>query len=618
MHGGLAEGRAGTDAPPLLPLPMDILEGFERAAKDAGAFALDVEATGLNPRRDRLICISVAVGDKTWIAPFSPLEEAIPIVAARDWFNDHILNDTNLSIVIHNAKFDIAILRSHGFVVMNKIVDTMVCEWLVNEMGAAPPMADHGIFGLKDLIKKYFGEERPTFKEVKDLLFIAPKDFIQYARDDARDHWRLWKNIEEPALKKEGAGIQKLFYDMEMPLIPVLMEMESSGLFINTDLMSGLIKAESKKVLKLQNKVWKEAGENFNASSPEQMSRVLFDKLKIPPEKIPETQKSNSQCRIYSTNEKYLKQIRKKHKIVPLLEEFRKSKKNLDGFLLPLLSKARAEETCRIYPSFKQTGTKIGRLSSSNPNGQNLPREGGVRDCVCAPPGSILCVGDLNQVELRILAHQVNDPEIIQAYLSGGDFHKLVETELQVERNVAKVVNFGVLYGFSIPSLAQFLGVSFKKAESIYNRWQERFKSVGTYRQKVHWKAMKQGFVETLFGRRRRFFGVAMDEYALRQSFHFTISGSAADVIKLGMVNLHKELEKRRAGDDRYKKVKLLAQVHDELVLEAPEELKDDVCVLLKEKMEDVGRGRFRVPIIAEVGAGQRWTDAKLKTKKPQ
>ncbi len=442
-------------------------------------------------------------------------------------------------------------------------------------------------------------------------MFIDPKGFEKYSRDDARDPWRLWWDVHKPELKKQGKAVERLFYELEMPIATVLMEMEAGGLYVDVEKMEGILREARKEIQSLEKQIYKLAGEQFNINSSEQLSPILFGKLGIKPVNIPRLAKSTPERPLYSTNKDYLKKIRKSHKIIPIVEKYRKATKMRDGFLVPFLHKATHSDTRRLYPSFNQTGTRIGRLSSENPNSQNMPRAGGIRDCIVAPEGKLMVCGDLSQIELRILAHQSQDASIIKAYREGSDLHRLVQDEVGVERTLAKNINFGILYGFAIDSLAEFIQVSRKRANEIYNEWHERFQGVPKYKEKVRWQVTKYGYVETIFGRRRRFHGLRLDAYSHRQAFHFTISGSAADVIKIGMMKLHRSLEERRKGDERYKQVFMLAQVHDEILLEAPEDIAEDVKELMQKSMEDVGGGKILVPIVAEVALGKTWSEAK-------
>jgi DNA polymerase-1 len=593
---------------------LDELLEFEKAAKASGRFALDVETTGKNIRSDHLICISTAVGDKTWFVPLHQLPGAIPLEHARNWFNDHIFNDSNLSMIAHNSKFDVEMLQSHGFILKVKLIDTMIAEYMANEFGAGNPKGKVGIFGLKELVEKYFKIKRPHWKEVRDLLFIAPKAYEQYSRDDSRDAWRLWTDIEEPALKREGPKVQRLFYDLEIPLIPIMIEMETSGLVVNVEGMEKILHENEKAVEKLKKEIIKLAGKEFNIDSPDQLSEVLFHDLKIPTADIPTTKKSTQEKPVYATGKPVLKEIQKRHPIVPKLLEYRKAARMVDGFLIPILERAKADAESKIYPEFHQTRTVLGRLASSNPNGQNVPRDGGIRDCIVAPEGYVLVVGDLNQIEYRTLAHQCCDPTLLKTYRQeNGDLHKSTMDAFGCTRNEAKAVNFGIVYGMGTEALAKQAKVSVSKAKEFQKKLRETYPGIGVYKKKVLWTTRKTGFVESIFGRRRRFAGVVFDAYAERQAFHHSVSASAADIIKIGMVKLYAALQKKREENPKYRNVKILAQIHDELILQAPEDIGEEVRVLVKSCMEDIGGGKLRVPVISNVFVGKTWSEAKGK-----
>lgn len=593
------------------PTIWDDLAELKKAAKEAKAYSTDVETTSLNIRQARLISMSFAVGTRSWLIPFAPLPNAVTVIEARDWLNENLFNDPEILCIGHNLKYDWHIYKNHGCIIKNKTACTMVAEWMCNETGAAPLTADHSILGLKELMDFYFNEKRSTYEEVEPYLFLEPKRFMDYSRQDSLDAWRLWFDRIVPAMKKEGPKIEKLFWELEMPLIPILMEMEDSGMFLDFDMMASLIKENEKQTAVLYEKICKIAGEPFNIKSGVQLSDILFGKLKISPKDIQTVAKSKPEHMIYSVDKKSLKKLRKSHEIIPLVEDYLKLRTMHDGFLTKLLRMAKEEPDHRIYPTFKQTGTKIGRLSSENPNGQNMPRKGGIRDSVCAPEGKTLVVGDLNQIELRILAHLSEDPTFLKTYRENGDVHQATMDAVGCERPVAKASNFGMVYGMSPSALAALTDISIKRAQEVYNKWFEKFSGVRKLKEKTRWDVIKDQLTKTIFGRRRRFYGVPLDDYAHRQAFHFTVSGSAADVIKIGMVKLYKALLDRREKLPIWHDVKMLAQIHDELVLETPEGIAQDVRALVQSCMEDVAGGRLKVPVKAKVAIGKTWGSAK-------
>lgn len=253
----------------------------------------------------------------------------------------------------------------------------------------------------------------------------------------------------------------------------------------------------------------------------------------------------------------------------------------------------------------------VNHNSSENPNGQNMPRKGGIRDSVCAPEGKTLVVGDLNQIELRILAHLSEDPTFLKTYRENGDVHQATMDAVGCERPVAKASNFGMVYGMSPSALAALTDISIKRAQEVYDKWFEKFSGVRKLKEKTRWDVIKDQLTKTIFGRRRRFYGVPLDDYAHRQAFHFTVSGSAADVIKIGMVKLYKALLERRAQLPIWHEVKMLAQIHDELVLESPEGIAEEVRALVESSMENVAGGHLKVPVKAKVAIGKTWSTAK-------
>lgn len=597
---------------PVLQSRLSELEEFRQAAKKANAFGFDIEATGSDTRRDRVVCLSMAVADRTWFVPFSPLPNAVPIVETRNWFNDNIFNDPSLSAIIHCAKYDSAILKKHGFNIMNlKLIDPMVGEWVRNEVGAAHISSKFGIFGLKELIKHYYGEDRPHWEEVKDSIFMNPAEFEKYSREDARDHWRLWFDKVEPGLREQGPRVCRIFYELEMPLIAMIMEMEETGIHFDLPSMENLMRSVANKANDYQSAVWKLANKQFNIASPDQLSDVLFHELKISTEGIPQNKKSKQDHAYYSTAKKAMKLLKKRHPIVGEVDGYRKTMKLKDGFIAPLIALAKGSDDGRVHSKIKQTGTRIGRLSSEDPNSQNMPRKGGVRDAVTAEAGKVLVVADQNQIEYRVLAHQSQDKALIEAYHSGSDMHKLTMQEVGCERTMAKNVNFGIIYGMIVESLAEFIDVPVSRAQEIFDKVFKRFPGILTYKEYIEKFVAKYGYVESIFGRRRRFYGLRQTHKLNRQAFHFTISGSAADIMKIGMVKVWRELQAKRAKQAIWREAKVIMQIHDELVMEVPEQIAEETRDLMKRNLEDVGGGRLLVPIKAEVGIGRTWTTAK-------
>ncbi len=413
---------------------------------------------------------------------------------------------------------------------------------------------------------------------------------------------------QESAL--EAAGLKKLFSEIEMPLCEILASMEFLGAKIDREKMENFCRECAEKSAKKAAEIFQLAGTEFNLNSPKQLGEILFEKLELPAQK---KKKSG-----YSTDAEVLKSLRGMHPIIALLEEFRlfsKLKTIAEGFISALGNDG------RIHTNFNMTGTATGRLSSSNPNLQNVPARTEIgselRSFFVPEPGNVLIDADYSQIELRVLAAISGDEEMKNAFKNGDDIHavtasrvfRVVPAEVTPQmRSRAKAVNFGIVYGIGQFSLAKTLGISREEAKNYIEAYLEKYSGVNAYMKKIVEEAKRTGFVSTILGRRRAVPELFEKNHNLvafgeRVARNAPIQGSAADIIKIAMVKVFSRLK------TSFPRAKLLLQIHDELIVEAPKEIASEVAEILSEEMENAFQ--LGVPLVAEASIGENWLDAK-------
>ncbi|RPI74225.1 MAG: DNA polymerase I, partial [Desulfobacteraceae bacterium] len=436
-----------------------------------------------------------------------------------------------------------------------------------------------------------------------------------YSCEDADMTLQLRVILEEQ-LKKDLN--QDLFYDLEMKLIPVLMDMETAGIKIDVPFFQEMSKRFAKQLKEIEARVYAEAGMAFNLNSPQQVGVVLFEKLQLP------LQKKTLKTKTYSTDVKVLKQLASdsggvSHPLPKLLLRYRTLTK-LKSTYLDALIKIMHPRTGRVHTSFNQTVTATGRLSSSNPNLQNIPIRGEegreIRKGFIAENGCLLLSSDYSQIELRVFAHYSNDKNMIQAFEKELDIHASTAAEImgvnldQVKpdmRRIAKAINFGIIYGMGPQKLSEELGIDLKTAKEYIARYYERYQGVVRYREEMVALAREKGYVTTLFNRRRYLPDIQhqnriIQSEAERMAINTPIQGTAADLIKKAMIRIHDRLKKEKFG------TRLLLQVHDELVFEAPEKEISRIEKLVREEMEGVHQ--LRVPLKVDIRVGVNWDEA--------
>lgn len=579
-----------------------------RFLADQDFFAFDTETDGIDPLTAGLVGMSFAVKEnEAWYVPVpADKEEAVKIVTH---FSPALQNRKSQKIG-QNIKFDIIVLRKYGVRVAGPLFDTMIAHYLLN------PELRHGMDYLAETYLKY--------KPVPISQLIGPKgknqlcmrdvplaQIAEYAAEDADVTLKL-KNFFAPELKK--AGIESLFFDIEMPLIYVLVEMEATGVKLDTVALKQSSEELTAALNNLEKEIYELAGVKFNINSSKQVGEVLFEHLKIE-EKAKKTKTGS-----YSTSEDILEKMRSKHPVVGKLLEYRGLKKLLSTYIdaLPELINP---ETGKIHTSFNQTITATGRLSSTNPNLQNIP----IRDELGREirkafiPDNEDCTffsADYSQIELRIMAHLSRDEHMIEAFRSGADIHSATAAKIYgipVEevtgdmRRKAKTANFGIIYGISIFGLAERLNIPRAESKELIEGYFKSYPGIRDYMDESIRIAKEKGYVETIFKRKRYLpdinsHNAIVRGYAERNAINAPIQGSAADIIKVAMVRIYNRFEEEGL------KSKMILQVHDELNFNVCQDEQEKVRQIVLEEMENAIQ--LQVPLIADCGEGKNWLEA--------
>jgi len=510
----------------------------------------------------------------------------------------------NKKIIGQNLKYDYIILKKKGINLKNIVFDTMLAAHLISPTGE--------LYNLRSLSIRYLGERKKAYKEVvgkgESIGEVSIEDVTQYTCEDVDFALRL-KNILEKELEKKG--LRNLFEKVEMPLLTVLAEMEIKGVKVDAEALKRLKGKVETNIEKISEKIFQSVGEVFNLNSPKQVGYILFDKLGLPKGK---RIKSG-----YSTSQPILENLAGKHAVVDYLLKIRGLQKVLHSFISPLLE-AINPATGRIHTSFHQVSTSTGRLSSSNPNLQNIPIRGEwgkeLRKCFIPEEGYLLLSADYSQIELRIMAHLSGDEGLKESFLKGEDIHTSTASQIfDVSKNEvtpemrrrAKAVNFGIIYGISAYGLSQQIGSSVEEAGRIIEDYFKSHPKVKEYIEKTLRLCREKGYVSTLMGRRRYIPRINSENRILRESaereaINMPVQGSAAEIIKVAMVRIYRELMKRKSNSS------LILQVHDEVLLEVPEREKKEIVSLVKKIMEN--SCTLSVPLLVEANLGRNWWEA--------
>ena len=508
-----------------------------------------------------------------------------------------------------NMKYDIEVLGNYGIEVRGKMFDTMIAHYLIQ------PELRHNMDYMAEI---YLGYQTihieeligPKGKGQKNMRDLTPEQIYEYAAEDADITLQL-KNKLEPELKKYGA--EDLFYNIEMPLMPVLAEMEMNGVRIDTDSLKETSGVLTSRMKEIESRIYELAGMEFNIASPKQVGEVLFDKLKIV-EKAKKTKTGQ-----YVTNEEVLQSLKHKHEIVADILEHRGLKKLL-GTYVDALPKLINPRTGHIHTSFNQTVTATGRLSSSDPNLQNIPVRGEdgkeIRKAFIPEPGCEFFSADYSQIELRVMAHLSGDGNMIEAFREGYDIHAATAAKIYKEdindvsrdqRTKAKRANFGIIYGITVFGLAERLEISREEAKQLISGYFETFPKVKEYMDKSIQRARAMGYAETLFHRRRYLADInshnaTVRGFAERNAINAPIQGTAADIIKVAMIRIHRRFKAEGIQS------KMILQVHDELNFSVLPEEHEKVEHIVMEEMQNAFE--MQVPLVADSGWGKNWLEA--------
>jgi len=564
------------------------LADLVKKLEQAPAFAFDCETTSLDTFTAEIVGISFCV--KPGEAFYVPLQEKQTLSILEP-----LLASDKLKIG-HNLKYDIEVLNSHKIQVAQPHFDTMVAAYLIDPVSGgynlkkmgAQYLGRHEMLKLEELIEKKEG----NFAEVP--LELA----TEYSCTDAEVTFGLYELFKK-RLKEEG--LTDLFHKVEMPLLEVLIDLETTGVYVDSNRLNKLAKTIKVDMSELEKHIFAIAGEVFNLNSPKQLSYILFEKLKIPVVKRTKTGPS--------TNAEVLEELAEKFEIAEKLLEYRQLSKLMSTYIevLPTLANPK---TGRIHASFNQTITATGRLSSSNPNMQNIPIRGElgkkVREAfIPQEKGSVILAADYSQIELRILAHLSGDKRLKEAFEKDEDIHQAVAEELGISRSAAKTVNFGVIYGISDFGLAKSLKIKKTEAAKFIDTYFKKYHGVKTFIDKTIKEAKENGYVTTLLGRKRPLPDINSPNYSLRSfaertAINTPVQGTAADMIKVAMININSKVKSKNS--------KMILQVHDELVFELPESEVKTARTIIEEEMEK--SLKLSVPVKVDLMVGKSWGEA--------
>ena len=569
--------------------------------------SLDTETTSTNAIDAELVGLSFAVEEHQ--AFYVPIPENREEAQKRVEIFRSVYENEKILKIGQNLKYDLEVLRNYDIELKGKMWDTMIAHYLIQ------PELRHNMDYMAEIYLNYqtihidelIGAKGKNQRSMREL---DPKEVYEYAAEDADITLQL-KNKLEPELKQQGA--EKLFYEIEMPLMPVLAEMEMTGVCLDTDSLSETSKQLTQRMLDIEQRIYELAGEHFNIASPKQVGDILFDKLKII-DKAKKTKKGQ-----YVTSEEVLQQLRHKHEIVGLILDHRGLKKLL-GTYIEALPKLINPRTGHIHTSFNQTITATGRLSSSDPNLQNIPIRGEdgkeIRKAFIPEPGCLFFSADYSQIELRVMAHLSQDPQMIEVFREGKDLHaataaniykKPIEEVTRDERTKSKRANFGIIYGITVFGLAERLDIPRDEAKMLIDGYFDTFPQVHDYMEKSKEVARQQGYVTTLFGRRRYLPDInsansVVRGFAERNAINAPIQGTAADIIKVAMIHIFQRFKTEGI------KSKMILQVHDELNFSVYPDEKEKVEHIVLEEMQNAYQ--MAVPLVADSGFGDNWLEA--------
>lgn len=593
------------------------LQSLAQRLENAGMISFDTETTSIDPMRAKLVGISIATdGQHGFYIPVGHYPEAgtqLPVEKVLEVLKNPF-QDPKIPKAGHNLKYDYIMFLRYGLKVKPLVMDTMIAEWLTN-----PGSRNLGLKNLAWLRLNYrmtpIEELIGKGKKQTSMAAVPIQDAASYAVADATVVFRLI-----PELKKDLEKCQaiKLFEEIEMPLIPVLAGMEMAGIKLDVNFLKEMSKDLGARLRELETRIFQAAGGEFNLNSPQQLSEVLFKRIKIEPP----NRNQRTATGFYSTAADVLDTLSGKHPVVDWIIEFRELSK-LKSTYLDALPQQVNPGTGRVHTSYNQTGSVTGRIASSDPNLQNIPirTEIGrkVRRAFIADEGNVLLSIDYSQVELRIVAYIARDQAMLAAFRAGQDIHAAtaaaiygipLEAVTKEQRRHAKAINFGLIYGMSPFGLTRTTELTLAEAENFVDAYFKQFPGIKTYLDQVRRQAHEQGYVETLLGRRRYFPGLKTQKNQNirnreeREAINAPIQGTAADIMKIAMLRVSSALTEMNSD------TRMLLQVHDELVLECAEEQVEETARHLQKVMQDAYT--ISIPLLTEARFGRNWDEMQV------
>ncbi|MDI2112867.1 DNA polymerase I [Commensalibacter nepenthis] len=594
------------------------LQNWIKLAQETHYCALDTETDSLNALQANIVGISMAVAPgKACYIPIAHQQDnlfeeqsaqQIPVAELITTFSP-LFTDPSVLKIFHNAKYDFLVFKHNGFPIPFPYDDTMMISYVQatgkhrhNMDELAELHLDHKNISYDELTGT--GRKRISFEQV------AINKATDYAAEDADVTLRLWLLLR-PEMR--SLHVLSLYEEMERPLINVLTQMEQDGILINPDLLRSLSEEFSQKIAIQEKEIHQLAGKKFNVASPKQLGEILFDEMDLPGSKRMKTG-------AWGTDSKVLQELSDKgHTIADRILTWRQLAKLKSTYTDALIEQINPQ-TGRVHTSFNIVGTVTGRLSSTDPNLQNIPirsEEGGkIRAAFISAPGHVLVSADYSQIELRLLAHVANIPQLKESFINHEDIHARTASEVfntpiegmdPLVRRQAKAINFGIIYGISAFGLAKQLGVSAGVAKQYIDTYFDRYPEIKTYMQTTQEEAKENGYVLTPFGRKCWIAGIQtakgpMRAYAERQAINAPLQGGAADIIKNAMLDMDKAIKEHQL------QAKMLLQVHDELLFEVKEEDAEKLIQLAKEAMEKTVQ--LSIPLVVETGIGKNWSEA--------
>jgi DNA polymerase-1 len=593
------------------------LDKFLRALQKQRRFAVDLETTGLDPLRSEIVGLAFCwqSGEAWYLAVRGPEGKAVldphKVLAGLK----PILENPEVQKVNQNIKYDRLVLRHHGVTLNGVAGDSMVADYLLhagershNLEELARRYLHHQVIPITDLIGKR-GKNQLRMDQVD------PARVAEYSGEDADVAWRLCGHLEP--LLEATPRLKPLYDDLEVPLIEVLAELEYNGIRLDVPLLERMSADMTRRLGELEKEIYDVAGHPFNIASLPQLRKVLFDELKLP------VQRRTGITGEASTDQETLEKLAPKHPLPRKILEQRAIAK-LKGTYVDALPALVNPDTGRVHASFNQTVAATGRLSSSDPNLQNIPirsEQGGqIRQAFIPAEGWRLLTADYSQIELRMLAHFTGDEALRRAFAEDRDIHSAVAAQIfnvpegevtREMRRIAKTVNFGVIYGMSAPGLAQRLGIAREEGARFIDAYFARYPRVLEYQSRLLRDCIANGYVSTILGRRRPFEGIRKEStyqqrnQPEREAINMEIQGSAADLIKLAMLNIHRRLQREQ------RRSRMLLQIHDELVFETPPDELDAVAALVREEMTTPLERKLelRAPLKVDLAGGPNWLD---------